>query len=102
VEKGYKGEKKNIYPIAFKEEVKPLEWLDNSFIGRTVEPSKAKDLKESFILGDFNFIRVRYLGGNCVLLSGEDANLIKKPIVENKEWFESILNLLSPGSITLW
>jgi len=85
VEKGYKGEKKNIYPTAFKAEVKPLKWLDNSFIGRTVEPSKAKDLKVSFILGGFNFICVRYLGGNCVLLSEEDANLIKKSIDENKE-----------------
>jgi len=68
MEKGYKGEKKNIYPIAFKAEVKPLEWLDNCFIGRTVEPSKATDLKVRFILGGFNFIHVHYLGGNCVLL----------------------------------
>jgi len=88
MEKGCKGEKKNIYPIAFKAEVKQLEWLDNSFIDRTVEPSKAKDLKKNFILGGFNFIRVRNLGGNCVLLSGEDANLIKKSIDENKEWFK--------------
>jgi len=96
VEKGYKGEKKNIYPIAFKAEVKPLEWLDNNFIGKTMEPSKAKDLKVSFILGGFNFIRVRYLGGNCVLMSIEDANLIKKSIDENKEWFESIFETIIP------
>ncbi|KAK7347970.1 hypothetical protein VNO80_22515 [Phaseolus coccineus] len=96
VEKGCKGKTKNTYPIAFKAEVKHLEWLDNCFIGRTVEPSKAKDLKETFILGGLNFICVCYLGGNCVLLSGEDANLIKKSIDENKEWFESIFESVNP------
>ena len=43
-----------------------LGWLDNYFIGRTKEPSKAKDMKKSFILGAFNFILVCFLGGNCV------------------------------------
>ena len=96
VEKGCKGKKRNKNPIAFKAEVKHSEWLDNCFIGRTVEPSKAKDMKKSFILGGFNFIRVRFLGGNCVLLSGEDASLIKKTIEENKEWFESIFESINP------
>jgi len=88
VGKGCKGEKKNVYPIVFKAKLQHLEWLDNCFIGRSKEPSKAKDMKKSFILTGFNFIRVRFLGGNCILLSGEDASLIKKTIDENKEWFE--------------
>ncbi|KAK7367516.1 hypothetical protein VNO80_09529 [Phaseolus coccineus] len=96
VEKGCKGKTKNTYPIVFKAEVKHLEWLDNCFIGKTVETCKAKDLKESFILGGFNFIRGHYLGGNCVLLFGEDANLIKKSIEENKGWFESIFEPIIP------
>ena len=61
-----------------------------------MEPSKAKDLKENFILRGFNFIRVRYLRGNCVLLSEVDENLIKKSIVENKELFESIFESIIP------
>ena len=76
IEKGGEGKTKITYPIAFKAEVNHLEWLDNCFIGKTVELSKAKDLNESFILGGFNFIRVHYLGGNYAPLSGEDANLI--------------------------
>ena len=36
------------------------------------------------------------MGGNCVLLSGEDAILIKKTIDENKEWFESIFESITP------
>jgi len=56
----------------------------------------AKDLKKSFILGGFKFIRVRFLGGNYVLLSEEYASLIKKTIDENKEWFESIFESINP------
>jgi len=96
VGKGCKGEKKNVYPIVFKAKLQHLEWLDNCFIGRSKEPSKAKDMKKSFILTGFNFIRVRFLGGNCILLSGEDASLIKKTIDENKEWFESIFESITP------
>jgi len=47
-------------------------------------------------LGGFNFIRVHFLGGNCALLYGEDASLIKKTIYENKEWFESIFESINP------
>jgi len=39
--KDVRREKKNIYPIVFKAEAQHLEWLDNCFIGRTEEPSKA-------------------------------------------------------------
>jgi len=60
VENGGNGEKRMKNPIAFKAEVQQYEWLDNCFIGRTVEPSMAKDMKKSFILGGFKFIRVRF------------------------------------------
>lgn len=96
VEKGGKGEKRTKNHIAFKAEVHHSEWLDNCFIGKTVEPNLARDMKESFILGGFKFIQVRFMGGNCVLLSGEDVNLIKKTIEENKEWFESIFESITP------
>ncbi|KAL9289812.1 hypothetical protein ACSQ67_024418 [Phaseolus vulgaris] len=56
----------------------------------------ARDMKKSFILGGFKFIRVRFMGGNYVLLSGEDASLIEKTIEENKEWLESIFESITP------
>ncbi|KAK7342168.1 hypothetical protein VNO80_25111 [Phaseolus coccineus] len=54
VEKGCKGETKNLYPIAFKVEVKHLEWLDNCFIGKTMEPT----IEEEFVIN----IRSCYIG----------------------------------------
>jgi len=55
-----------------------------------------QNLKESFILGGFNSIRVRYLGENSVLLSEEGDEAVKKMVKENKKWFDSIFNSVSP------
>jgi len=46
-------------------------WLEKCFIGRVVEVEKLQLVMERFLLEGFNFIRVRYLGGQYMLLSRE-------------------------------
>jgi len=46
--------------IQFNVQEEPKEWLMDYFIGRVSDLSKVRKLHESFILGGFNFIRVRF------------------------------------------
>ena len=75
-----------------KEEV---EWLMNSFVGKLSDAGMVQVVKESFIMEGVDFIRVRYLGGQYVLLSGESDGMIQKTLKNNKETmgalFESII-----------
>jgi len=72
-------------------------WLEKCFIGRLSKAADVKSVKESFFLGGFNFVRIRYLGEKYVLLSYEEEGIIEKAIVENKVWFYGIF-----GSIVPW
>ena len=47
-----------------------VEWLRNSFIGKLSDAGMVQVVKESFFMEGVDFIRVRYLGGQYVLLSG--------------------------------
>jgi len=49
------------------------------------EAEKVQSVKESFIIKGFKFIKVRYLVGNYVLLSGDLAEAIQKSLLENKD-----------------
>ena len=71
-------------------------WLERRFIGKLLKAANVQAIKERFILGGFNLIRVRYLGERYVILSYEEEGLIKTIIANNKEWFEGIF-----GSIVL-
>jgi len=53
-------------------------------------------IKESFILGGFNLVRVKFLGGMYALLSFEEEGQIKRIIIDNKEWFEGIFESIVP------
>jgi len=75
-----------------KEEAK--EWLQRSYVGRVNKFCNIEDIKESFILNDLSFIRLRYLGDNVMLLTAEGEQSIEKAIIDNQEWlldtFESL------------
>ena len=67
----------------------PKEWLKHCYIGRVSDLSKVEDLNESFILGGYNFIKIKILGGFHVLLMGEDKNKVKK-------WFKNLFDTIVP------
>lgn len=58
--------------------------------------SKVGYLNESFILGVYSFIQVKYLGGFHVLLMGEDEIKVKEATEENKEWFKELFDTIAP------
>jgi len=50
------------HAIHFKVEETPKEWLKECYIGRVSDLSKVGSLNESFILGGYNSIKVKFLG----------------------------------------
>ncbi|XP_068501378.1 uncharacterized protein [Phaseolus vulgaris] len=71
-------------------------WLERCFIGKMLRASDVQKIKENFILGGFNSVRVRILGGMFVLLSSEEEGQIKRLIADNKEWFEGFFESIVP------
>jgi len=71
-------------------------WLERCFIRKIIKATNVQNIKESFILGGFNLVRVRILGGMYVLLSCEEEGQIKRLIAKNKEWFEGIFESIVP------
>jgi len=53
-------------------------------------------LKENFFLAGLQFISVRYLGDNLVLLTEEDDTDMKKVIEESSEWLSMVFTSLQP------
>jgi len=51
-----------------------------------------QSVKESFILGGFSFVRLRYLTEKFILLSCEEDGIIGKLIEDNKEWFDGMFD----------
>ncbi|KAK8466935.1 hypothetical protein PHAVU_008G195328 [Phaseolus vulgaris] len=60
-------------------------------------------IKESFVLGGFSLVKVRYLGGRFVLLSCDDGGSLKKIIADNRSWFDEAFSAVTPwdGSFEL-
>ncbi|KAK7347588.1 hypothetical protein VNO80_22123 [Phaseolus coccineus] len=53
-------------------------------------------IKESFFLGGFSCVRLRYLGEKFILLSCEEEGVIGKLIEDNKDWFDGMLDSVVP------
>jgi len=53
-------------------------------------------LNESFILGGYNFIKIKYLDGFHVLLLGEYELKVKEVVEEKKEWFDDLFDTIVP------
>jgi len=76
-----------------KEEV---EWLRNNFVGKLSDVGMVQVVKESFIMEGVDFIRVRYLGGQYVLLTGESDGMIQKTLKNNKEMMAALFESIVP------
>jgi len=53
-------------------------------------------VKESFILDDFDVVRLRYLEEKFVLLSCAEEGLIGKLLEEGKDWFAGLFSSIVP------
>lgn len=67
--------------------MKSSSWLDNCYVERLLKAPNMQLVKESFVLGGFGFVRLRYLVEKFVLLSCDEEGVIGKLVEENKEWF---------------
>jgi len=71
-------------------------WLEGSYVGCLKEAPCMQSIKESFIMGGFNRVRLRYLGERYVLLSCDEGEGLSKIIVDNKAWFDEVFVLIIP------
>ena len=51
-------------------------WQDKCYVGRLLEVPNMQLVKESFVLGGFGVVRLRYLGGKFGLMSCDEEGLI--------------------------
>ncbi|KAK7372428.1 hypothetical protein VNO80_05806 [Phaseolus coccineus] len=83
--------------VQFSVNVESPSWLVGCFVGCLREVSFLQTLKKGFIMGGFSLVRLRYLGERFVLLSCDDAGILGKLVVDNKDWFDGFFS-----SIFLW
>ncbi|ESW08016.1 hypothetical protein PHAVU_009G011500 [Phaseolus vulgaris] len=76
--------------------VEDKEWMKRSCVGYLNETADIEDIKNSFFMNGANFIRLRYLGDNAMLLTPEGDTSVEDLIKENKEWLEEIFDEITP------
>ncbi|XP_068490606.1 uncharacterized protein [Phaseolus vulgaris] len=76
--------------------VEDKEWMKRSCVGYLNETTDIEDIKNSFFMNGANFIRLRYLGDNAMLLTPEGDTSVEDLIKENKEWLEEIFDEITP------
>ncbi|ESW26204.1 hypothetical protein PHAVU_003G099400, partial [Phaseolus vulgaris] len=84
-------------------EVEQDSWLEGSYVGSFKEIPCFQSIKESFVMGGFSLVKLRYLGGRFVLLSCEEEGSLRKIIANNKSWFDEVFSSVTPwdGSFVL-
>jgi len=75
-----------------------MPWMENSAIGQLIPDIDFNKLCDEFVKGGMNMIKVRYMGDNLVLLTPREGDCIKDLIHLNKEWFESLFDVIDPWS----
>jgi len=70
--------------------------MQNSIIGQFFAQLDYDQLCEEFIKGGMKIIRVRYMGDNLALLTPREGERIEDLIMLNKEWFDSVFDVIDP------
>ncbi|KAK7377805.1 hypothetical protein VNO80_03237 [Phaseolus coccineus] len=76
--------------------VESSSWLDGCFVGHFVDIPNIQAVKESYIMGGFILVRLRYLGEKFVLMSCDNVGIIGKLIEDNKDWFDGMFESVHP------
>lgn len=82
--------------IEIDDEIAP--WLRNSLVGKVKNVELMNSIHDHLILEGINCIRVRYLGDNFVLLTGEDGANVDVIWNHDREWLDGIFESISPWS----
>jgi len=84
-------------------EVEQDSWLEGIYVGSFKEIPCLQSIKESFVMGGFSLVKLRYLGGRFVLLSCEEEGSLRKIITDNRSWFDEVFSSVTPwdGSFVL-
>ncbi|ESW07945.1 hypothetical protein PHAVU_009G005600, partial [Phaseolus vulgaris] len=84
-------------------EVEQDSWLEGSYVGSFKEIPCMQSIKESFVMGGFNLVKLRYLGGRFVMLSCDEGGSLRKIIADNRSWFDEVFSTVTPwdGSFVL-
>ncbi|KAK7356971.1 hypothetical protein VNO80_16252 [Phaseolus coccineus] len=75
--------------------VEDKEWMKRSCVGYLNETTDIGDIN-CFLINGANFIRLRYLGDNAMLLTPEGDTSVEDMIKEDKEWLEEIFDDITP------
>jgi len=71
-------------------------WLKKSFVGMTYHYCNIDVLKQISFVEGLNFIRVRYMGDNLLLLTGKQDINVGKIIEETQELFSTMFQSIFP------
>ena len=102
------GSQEEGYDFQFPVDKESSSWLEGCFFGRLKESPRLQSIKESFILGGFSLVRLRFLGEKYVLLSCDEGEALGKVLEDNKAWLDNscgvtiVLSVLDLWSGSLW
>jgi len=77
-------------------ELEQESWLEGSYVGCFKEFPCMQLIKESFVMGGFSLVNVRYLGGSFALLSCVERGSLQKIIADNRTWFDEVFSSVTP------
>ena len=79
-----------------------LEWLRESMVGWVKDPLKFQEVQEAFLVEGMSSTKIRYLGDNMVLLSGDDGEKLSLNVEENQDWLSEIFIDLKPWNKSIF
>ena len=77
-----------------------MSWMQNSVIVQFFVELDYDQLCEEFIKVGMNMIKVRYMGDNLALLTPREGESMEDLITLNKEWFDSVFDVINHWSET--
>ena len=77
-------------------DLEQFSWLEGCYVGCLKVVPCMQLIKESFVMGGFSLVRIRYLGERFVLLSWDEGEGLSKIIADNKSWFDELFSLVIP------
>lgn len=73
-------------------------WLSRSKVGKVKEVSSIQALQDAFLVAGFAALKVRYLGGDLVLISGLEDMDLDALLKDDMEWLKETFVSIEPWS----
>jgi len=91
---------KQVKGISFEAKEVDVKWLEGSYIGRVSNCARVDLISEEVESSSQGRLKAKYLGDNTLLLQGSSGEEVVKLIEENKEWWETNFDLITPWNST--